>query len=205
MYHLENISCIISIAYGFRMAIPFTTYGENYFLLVQNYIILFLVFYFTGKFDHRMMFFSLGWFYLIFPSVVPEYLLEWIVICVPIPLNVFSRIPQIWELYQQKSPGSVSIVMNIANTGGTIVRIFNIIAESFDIYILAGYVISLILHLIIVSQLLYYKHFSSGQQRLALPGGSDCSKVSVVAVIDINGVEFFDGDGNPPPQVQEIN
>lgn len=158
MYYFENISCIISIAYGFRTSMPFTTYGENYFLLIQNFIILFLIYFFDGRFNYKMGLFSFSWFYLIIPDIVPMAALNWIIICVPIPLNILSRIPQIWKLYQDKSPGSVSILMNIANTGGSLIRIFNIITETFDIYILMGYIVSLTLHLIIVTQLLYYRY-----------------------------------------------
>jgi mannose-P-dolichol utilization defect protein 1 len=157
MYHLENISCIISIAYGQRTHMPFTTYGENYFLLGQNFIILFLIYYFEGRIRAQIGFFTLLWFVLLFDAV-PLEILNWIIICVPIPLNIISRIPQILELYREKSPGSVSLLMNIANSGGSLIRIFNIITESFDIYILLGYIVSFSLNSIIVCQLVYYKY-----------------------------------------------
>lgn len=157
MYHFENISCIISMAYGFRTGMPFTTYGENYFLLIQNYIILFLIYYYERTLHYRIGCFSVLWF-ILFYQIIPISFLNWVVICIPIPLNIISRIPQIWLLYQEKSAGSVSLLMNVANTGGSLIRIFNIITETFDIYILMGYIVSLSLHLIIVSQLIYYKY-----------------------------------------------
>ena len=160
MYYLENISCIISAAYGFRMMIPFTTYGENYFLLVQNSIILAQIYYYERRFIFPLAIFCSLWFALFF-EIIPLSVLTWTVIFIPIPLNILSRLPQIWQLYHEKSAGSVSLFMNFANTCGSLVRIFNIVAESFDIYMLTGYIVSFTLHVIITTQITYYKYYDS--------------------------------------------
>jgi hypothetical protein len=46
---LETASYAISLAYASRNHFPFSTYGENFFLTIQNVVITLLILYFSGQ------------------------------------------------------------------------------------------------------------------------------------------------------------
>ncbi len=156
MYHLENIVCIIAAAYGFRTSMPFDAYGESYSLLIQNCIIIAQIHIYDEKVNPIVLILTICWFCL-FLNIIPVYVLNWLIVFVPIPINIFSRLPQIWKLYIEGSVGAVSLLMFVVSTCGSLARIFTTITEVSDVYILIGCISSFLLNATITAQLFYYK------------------------------------------------
>ncbi len=48
MFEIETYTLLVSALYGFSQALPFNTYGESLILVVQNVLILALVYHFSS-------------------------------------------------------------------------------------------------------------------------------------------------------------
>ena len=71
---------------------------------------------------------------------------------------MFSRGSQIYFYYTEKHTGAQSIITVIMNFTGSAIRVFTTISEvGFDIPMLLGYTISLILNATMITQFIVYK------------------------------------------------
>ena len=55
MFVIENVGYTISCAYNSRMGYPFSTYGESVFLLLQGFVLVFLVFKINGQLKRHIL------------------------------------------------------------------------------------------------------------------------------------------------------
>lgn len=113
-YGLESLAYGVTLAYNFRMGNPFSTYGEVGFVLVQNWMILFLMgWYANGPGAKRtplvfpMCLMALGLltsvvYFLLDPTWVPMGRLTYLQL-LTIPITILSRIPQIMTNFKQGS------------------------------------------------------------------------------------------------------
>lgn len=71
---------------------------------------------------------------------------------------MFSRGSQIYFYYTEKHTGAQSIITVIMNFTGSAIRVFTTISEvGFDIPMLSGYAISLVLNATMITQFIVYK------------------------------------------------
>lgn len=156
---LELLGYIICVAYAFAQAFPFSTYGESVFLTVQDIIIVFFIFIFSGK----SMFISIvgcgGFSAIIFVityyKVVPLSALTFAQACT-IPIFMSSKLPQIYMSYKNKSTGQLSLITYGCNFAGSVARVFTTFTSLSDPIILTSYVLSSFLNFLIAAQILYY-------------------------------------------------
>mmetsp|Transcript_2086 Transcript_2086/g.3269 ORF Transcript_2086/g.3269 Transcript_2086/m.3269 type:complete len:215 (-) Transcript_2086:41-685(-) len=162
MFYLEVIVYTISV--GYQMTVvhaPFNAYGDLFALLIQDFIILGLIFYYTKEKLHVIAGLVIG--YICFASAmfggvddivgfpVMEQLMRFCIL-----LSIWSRVVQIVPNYQNKSTGTLSFVTFFLNTAGAAVRVFTTIVETFDMTTLAGFIVSVAVNGIIAGQILYY-------------------------------------------------
>lgn len=146
-----------SFGYNFHYQNPFSTYGENVFLMIQGIIILFLIKTY-GKNISSVMFWLSQIFYLVFFSilvidVVPEQIHQLSLVINIIfgkYINIFfmkydiffyfvvvaSRSPQILLNFQNKSTGQLSFITIFLSFGGCIARIFTLLVEVKDMLLM---------------------------------------------------------------------
>lgn len=185
-YGLESLAYGVTLAYNFRMGNPFSTYGEVGFVLVQNWMILFLMgWYANGPGAKRtplvfpMCLMALGLltsvvYFLLDPTWVPMGRLTYLQL-LTIPITILSRIPQIMTNFKQgsfcilvwKEVSSVSFPL-VGSTGqlsaftiflyffGSLARVFTTWQEVNDKVILYGYSIATLLNGILVLQMIMY-------------------------------------------------
>jgi len=157
MFILENIGYTISSVYNYRHGYAFSTYGESVFLLLQGFILVFLVF----KYNNRLnaSFFSVSAVYFAFAyailTVVPLTTLATLQ-SLTIPLFAASRLPQIYTNYVMKSTGQLAFLTTLLNAAGSLARVFTTIEEVDDRLMLIGVSISTLLNGIIFIQMLLY-------------------------------------------------
>lgn len=156
---LELLGYVISIAYAFAQAFPFSTYGESVFLTIQDVAIVFFVLVFSGK---SKLFSVVGCggasaatFMVIFYKVVPLPILTVAQACT-ILIFMFSKLPQIYLNFKSKSTGQLSIITYGCNFAGSMARVFTTITDLSDPIILTSYVLSAFLNFVIAAQIVYY-------------------------------------------------
>jgi len=158
---LELFGFLISCAYSFRKGFPFGTYGESAFIIVQNLIIIYLIF-FYGQ-GVNIQFFAITFGYLaalyvfIFNpmNVIDMGLLTTLQGSIVL-IVLASRIPQIWTNFSAKSAGQLAFLTWFLNFAGTAARVFTTIQQTQDQVILFSFLVSLVLNGIIVFQILFY-------------------------------------------------
>jgi len=184
MFVLENIGYTISWAYNHRHHYPFSTYGESVFLLLQGFVLVFLVY----RINHQLntTFVSASALYLAFAvslfTVAPSSVLATLQ-SLTIPIFAASRLPQIVSNYQHKSTGQLAFLTTALNALGSAARVFTTVQEVGDPIMLTGVVISTALNGLLLVQMLWYWNVSATEnvtrKRGAVAGGGAVVKGKV--------------------------
>ncbi|TEB19703.1 mannose-P-dolichol utilization defect 1 protein [Coprinellus micaceus] len=173
-YILETLSYGITLAYSVRNAFPFSTYGENAFLLLQNIAITFLIILYSpsrrssrtgtrdgrGGGDARKGQQVLG---TTVATIATAFVLQHVDMeklallqVATLPLSLFSKLPQIQQNYRSKSTGQLSAFAVISQILGCLARVFTTTQEVGDPLVLAGFVLALFLNVVLGIQLYLY-------------------------------------------------
>ncbi|KAF8645646.1 hypothetical protein AX16_007677 [Volvariella volvacea WC 439] len=161
-YVLETLSYSISLAYSITNAHPFSTYGENFFLTVQNVIITFLIVLYPPKSKANATSTSASYLYLsvllallsALPFIPPSLLST--AQLLSLPLSLSSKLTQIQQSYNLKSTGQLSAFAIVSQTVGCLVRLYTSLAEVGDWNVAIGYLGALALNLVIAAQMWAY-------------------------------------------------
>jgi mannose-P-dolichol utilization defect protein 1 len=159
MFLLELIGYTISMFYSYRLNLPFSTYGENMFMTIQNLIILFLFFQFKLGFGFFFVAvtsaYSAFLFSLMQKNIVNDQMIDWL-FSLTIPIFILGRIPQIYSNFKNKSTGQLSLITIFMQVGGSAARVFTTLQEVNDLLMLSGYLVALFLNGILLLQILWY-------------------------------------------------
>lgn len=186
MYTLEVIAYTISLAYAVRSKLPFSTYGENLSLTVQNMIITLLVIAYTpltknGVVDPsarstQMMLaavaMAIGSLALATPSIISSSTLTFLQACT-IPISLASKVPQMLELYKDKSRGQLSSIVVFAQLLGTVARVFTTLTETDDKLLLYGFGLATVFNAVIAAQVMYYWNADNARAQLKKHDGDE--------------------------------
>ncbi|KAJ6594449.1 hypothetical protein B0H19DRAFT_1095539 [Mycena capillaripes] len=158
-YIMETLSYAITLEYAYRNEFPFSTYGENLFLTMQNVVItLLIILYDPRKTDKtaNAVIASLGMFiFFLAAALIPLPLLA-LAQLTTLPLSLFSKLPQIRQNYRAQSTGQLSAFAVISQVAGCSARLFTTAMEVNDSIVLAGFALALVLNLVLGAQLWMY-------------------------------------------------
>lgn len=180
MYSLEVIAYAISLAYAYRKEMPFSTYGENASLTLQNMIITLLIIYYTPKTNQQqggiisqlnmggkghltkqrqsnnIRVVTLAGASMVIASIYLFFL------CPPsflsvlqgfsIPISLISKVPQIIELHRSKEPGQLSALVVFAQLAGSMARVYTTMIETGDWLLGIGFGSASVLNAVIAIQ-----------------------------------------------------
>ncbi|TFK38860.1 hypothetical protein BDQ12DRAFT_650449 [Crucibulum laeve] len=172
-YILETLSYAITLAYSFRNQFPFSTYGENFFLTLQNTLITLLIIYYapgrgTNK-TQRLISASVatiasavGLYFIPSPTLA---LLQ----MATLPLSLFSKLPQIRQNSRAQSTGQLSAFAVVSQILGCLARLFTTATEVGDLLVSAGFALALLLNIVLGAQLWMYW----GKSEAGIPAKED--------------------------------
>lgn len=157
MFVIENVGYTISWAYNHRQGYPFSTYGESAFLLLQGFVLVFLVFHLNRRLNAA--FFTATALYLAFAaslftsaSTTTLSTLQ----SLSIPLFAASRLPQIYTNYREQSTGQLAFLTTALNAVGSLARVFTTVQEVGDPIMLFGIGVSVLLNGVLLAQMAWY-------------------------------------------------
>lgn len=163
-YILEILSYAITLAYSYRNEFPFSTYGENFFLTIQNVLITLLIIYFPNTRLTRASI-SVGPRLALASTLtatagaalyyVPPTTLAALQVAT-IPLSLFSKIPQIRQNYRAQSTGQLSAFAVGSQVAGCLARLFTTSAEVGDPILFVGFALALLLNIVLGAQMYIY-------------------------------------------------
>ncbi|KAF9187252.1 hypothetical protein BGZ51_001449 [Haplosporangium sp. Z 767] len=191
-YMLETLACVISLAYNVRQNNPISTYGETFFVTIQNMIILGLMLHYKGKNTTALVVLSSFLFMgnllgrssqftqadgsIITTALVSQRALE-VLQAATIPINLFSKVPQIIENYQNGSTGQLAAFTVFNYFAGSLARVYTTLTEVDDIIILSGFLLSTLFNCILALQMALYWNSSSQPSKTRLGEKGDGSSL----------------------------
>ncbi|KAI3435809.1 hypothetical protein D9Q98_001867 [Chlorella vulgaris] len=155
---LETLGLVIAVTYGFLMGLPFSAFGETVALLVQNNLLLVLIYFYQRRSLARSMtllallvgsgFFALSG-NLTSSTITKLYDFNNVTI-------IASRLPQILQNFNARSTGQLSLITYALNAVGAAARIFTSIQEKAGGAMLRGAIISTLFNAILALQIVIY-------------------------------------------------
>ncbi|KAF9415250.1 hypothetical protein BGZ94_000150 [Podila epigama] len=194
-YVLETFASVISVAYNVRQMNPISTYGEAFFVALQNLAILGLMLHYRGRTCNALVtvlsFLCLGFVLsknthqlledgtVVTAGLVPHSFLV-LLQATTIPISLFSRIPQIVENYKNGSTGQLAAFTVFNYCAGSLARVYTTLVEIDDLLILSGAVFNALLNGILATQMTLYWNSWSQPSRTKLGEMADGSTYVVV-------------------------
>ncbi|KAJ3734280.1 mannose-P-dolichol utilization defect 1 protein [Lentinula guzmanii] len=162
-YVLETLAYGINLSYSFRNMFPFSTYGENLFLTIQNILITFLIIFYTPSLRlarrRRNAQLSYAFLGLLIGTAAVCYssmpILAFLQLST-LPLSLTSKVPQIRQNYRSKSTGQLSAFAVCSQILGCLARLFTTATEVGDWLVSAGFALALVLNGVLGLQLWMY-------------------------------------------------
>ncbi|TFK18042.1 hypothetical protein FA15DRAFT_649920 [Coprinopsis marcescibilis] len=158
-YVLETLSYGITLAYSVRNHFPFSTYGENLFLSLQNILITLLIIAYTPRSAFKYQKITLTAISTVATSyalsIVPLSTLTLLQLST-LPLSLLSKFPQIRQNARSQSTGQLSAFAVISQIAGCLARLFTTAQEVKDPVVAAGFFLALLLNLVLGYQLWAY-------------------------------------------------
>lgn len=162
-YVLETLAYAITAAYSYRNDFPFSTYGENLFLTIQNTIITLLIIYFPTSSLRNAQ--AIGPQLAIasvtsVASAIALYILPKDILSLlqmaTLPLSLSSKLPQIMQNARAQSTGQLSAFAVVSQIVGCLARLFTTATEVGDLIVTAGFALALVLNLVLGAQMWMY-------------------------------------------------
>ncbi|KAJ7354651.1 hypothetical protein DFH08DRAFT_1077310 [Mycena albidolilacea] len=160
-YILETLSYAITLLYAYRNEFPFSTYGENLFLTIQNILITLLIILYApraaaaDKTANAVIASLAILVFFLACSLVPLPILAFLQLTT-LPLSLFSKLPQISQNYRAQSTGQLSAFAVLSQVAGCTARLFTTATEVGDSLVAAGFALALVLNLVLGAQLWQY-------------------------------------------------
>lgn len=172
---IEMFATIASFAYYVALGYPFSTWGENLFLFVQNCAIGALFFKYTAGLNSGRFFATFasaavfGW--VLYKRLLPDMVVpaalcgplglgRCTITCadlaggLPIVMMLFGRVPQIVQNQRQGHAGQLALVTYALNVAGAGARVFTTMQELDDKLALFSAASSMLQNLVLVLQIL---------------------------------------------------
>jgi uncharacterized protein with PQ loop repeat len=147
-FYTEVPLVITNVVYNVLQQNPFSSYGENVFILVQNLILVFLLWAYMHPSTKPSILSMIG-ILAFFGAVaygslqLPPSLWSFLPLS-NLPLLLISRIPQILQNFKLKSTGQLSSITTFLTFAGSLARVFTTIQEvGWDFSLLTGYFLGL--------------------------------------------------------------
>lgn len=156
---LELTSYTIMMSYNFISGYSFLSYLEYPILLIQEYVLVYVVFKYKNLLD-RAFTIGAGFYTLcliaVYFKIIPIVLLTVLVpLCTPI--SATSKVLQLIEILKSKNAASISLTTWALSAFTNFTRIYTVFVESYDIMLLSNFLISFSLSMSVFLAAYYYK------------------------------------------------
>lgn len=160
MFLMDSVGYTITVAYNRDRGYAFSTYGENYFLLLQGMVIVLLIFWYSrAMLSVYFLGVAAGYtalcYTLFAPRVLNSQQVEALYLAT-IPIFCVGRVPQIIKNFVNGHTGALAMFPLVLAVVGAAARIFTTLQETSDSNVLLGYVLGGGLNTILLLQILFY-------------------------------------------------
>lgn len=158
-FEIECVGYTVAVSYCTYKQLPFSTYGELFFLLIQSYILVLLIYYYTPQKQGAWLWFKIGVYLAAAPvflsGSLPGHVYETLYNGQTALFNL-GRLPQLWSNYKNKSTGQLSFLSSFLSAGGCVARLFTSLQEKAPTSMVIGSIWGLFSHGTLTLQILLY-------------------------------------------------
>ncbi|KAI8991172.1 hypothetical protein BDF20DRAFT_812141 [Mycotypha africana] len=167
-FFLETCAYVIVLVYNVRHGNPFNTYGEVFFMTLQNIVISYMLFHYhhhnslvdkekkRGGHPTATATAAAAAAAATFLWVMPDGCMSFC-FAAQIPIGLASKIPQMRENHKHQSTGQLSVFAVLSSFFGTVARVFTTWTEIHDdVVMLGGNLIASLLNGVLVLQMAMY-------------------------------------------------
>nr|XP_003708523.1 PREDICTED: mannose-P-dolichol utilization defect 1 protein homolog [Megachile rotundata]XP_012153060.1 PREDICTED: mannose-P-dolichol utilization defect 1 protein homolog [Megachile rotundata]XP_012153061.1 PREDICTED: mannose-P-dolichol utilization defect 1 protein homolog [Megachile rotundata] len=156
---LELTSYTVMTSYNYTNGYSVLSYLEYPVILLQEYILIFLVLKYLNKINKFSILISILYFSISISfalQLIPKTVLT---ILAPMctPISVSSKVVQLLAIFRAKNADTVSPITWFISAFTNLTRVFTIWMDSADIILLANFIISVILSSSIMLSAIYYR------------------------------------------------
>ena len=170
MIYTDLLMNINRIIYFMHVKLSFSLYGEVVMLSVQNCILILQIWRYNKSISNE---FKIKWICLIFSYIsvfiftpgIPEFVWQLLISTVS-GLNLISKVPQIIANQNSKSTGQLSFQTFMISFIRTSCRLFTVIKESSDIFVITNIFLSMSQYMIIMLQIMYFTKYNSSKHNV---------------------------------------
>ena len=157
-----------------RLRLEFSIYGEAVFISIQNFVIIYLIWHYNKSIGltEKVVFFSFTAVYtyaVIDGTLVTSQMWDFIVSS-SLLLQFFTKVPQIWTTFVNKSTGQLAFVTFFLTFAGTIARTATVLFESDDFMYRLQFLLSLFFNTVIIIQFFIYWNAEQPKKRGKVTG-----------------------------------
>jgi len=159
MFYSENFLLILNATYSIHLGSPFSVYGENFFILVQNIVIIILLWKYQKGNSFLTKFLvttvTSGFFILLFTDIyVPKELWGYLMQS-QIFVMSYSKIPQILQNFKSGSTGQLAFITFFVNMVGNLARLFTVFTEANDFLFMLSIIASFVFNFTLTMQIIF--------------------------------------------------
>ncbi|CAH8296819.1 unnamed protein product [Eruca vesicaria subsp. sativa] len=165
-FELEVVGYTISLAYCLHKNLPFSSFGEVAFLLIQALILMACIYHFSKPLSvstwvRVAIYFALA--PTLFAGKVDPLVFEALYASKHL-IFLSARVPQILKNFGSKSTGQLSFLTCLMNLGGSMARVFTSVQVNAPFSMVIGIVLAVFTNGIIMSQILLYRRKGEDKQ-----------------------------------------
>jgi mannose-P-dolichol utilization defect protein 1 len=166
MFFLELVGYSITLSYNIVQGNPFSTWGENLFLLLQTFIIVFLMFRFTTGINATFISITVGFAAALFAMISGNVPMEVMTLLQTSSIGIFvaSKVPQVITNFKTRSTGKLAFFTFFLNFAGSSARVFTTLQEVSDKIILTSAILGAVLNFTIAAQIMIFGDKSALKQ-----------------------------------------
>ncbi|XP_032690221.1 solute carrier family 66 member 3 [Odontomachus brunneus] len=156
---LELTSYTVMTSYNYTNGYAVLSYMEYPIILIQEYILIFLVLKYLNKINMSTFVYTIIYFTLsscLLLEIVPKVVLTFLApMCTPISAS--SKVVQLLAILRAKNAESVSPLTWFISAFTNLTRVFTIWMDSADVLLLGNFIISVVLSSSVMFSALYYR------------------------------------------------
>ena len=149
-----------NVCYNILQGNPFSTYGEQVFISIQNAILILLLWYYMPNRPSVGFMLGLVSFYISLFAIamnLPSQYQQILPVC-SLPLLLFARLSQIVNNHKLKTTGQLSVITTLLNFVGGLARVFTTIQQiGYDYSLLSGFFASVFTSGVLLLQMILYR------------------------------------------------
>jgi len=170
MFLLELFAFAFQVVYSFRKSVPLLNYAETGVIMVQNFLIVMLIYRYTTGLNASFFAISVAWLSYLVAGIggwTPMTVITSLQAST-LALGTASKLPQIYTSFSLGTTGQLNAMMVFMQFGGCLARLATLIIDNVkDQLILVGYVVGALLNFILLSQIVYYRGSSGSSNASA--------------------------------------